>query len=84
MVILRKKQIPFDRNDVKWLDSMMEKFVEWKGKSGMPDYSPTYVGYTPVLALALLRSEQRLESLTWVLVALTCILGLESFLMAFR
>ena len=44
--------------------------------SGLPDYSPSYVAYTPVLALVLLKAQKRLEKLTWVLAVLTFILAI--------
>ena len=56
--------------------------VPTKG-SGLPDYSPGYVAYFPVLALALLKSQRAIQTLTWVLVGLTAVLAiLTGFIIA--
>ena len=76
MAILSRRATEFGDEDVKLLDEMLKKFYELKGSSGLPDYSPNYVAYTPVLALALLGSQKRLERLTWVLAGLTITLAI--------
>lgn len=76
MTILTKKLTEFDKEDVKLLDEMLRKFHEYKKGSGLPDYSSSYIAYFPVLALALLKSQDRLEKLTLVLVGLTIILAI--------
>jgi len=43
--------------------------------SGLPDYSPGYVAYFPVLALAFLKSQQAIARLTWALIGLTVVLA---------
>ena len=49
--------------------------VPTKG-SGLPDYSASYVAYFPVLALAVLKSQKAVQTLTWVLVGLTAVLAI--------
>jgi hypothetical protein len=48
--------------------------VPTKG-SGLPDYSASYVAYFPILAVALLKSQRAVQTLTWVLVGLTAVLA---------
>jgi len=76
MAILGRKVVEFDKADVKLLDEMLKRFYELKGSSGVPDYSPNYVAYLPVLALALLWSNKRLEKLTYTLIGLTVVLAI--------
>jgi len=78
MPILSKKLTQFDKEDVKLLDEMLSKFDTLKRERGgdLPDYSPDYVAYFPVLALSLLKSQKTIQTLTWVLVALTAILAI--------
>lgn len=85
MSILSKKLTQFDEEDVKLLGEMLSKFDTLKRERGgdLPDYSPDYVAYFPVLALALLKSQKTIQTLTWVLVALTAVLAiLTGFIIA--
>ena len=85
MSILSKKLTQFDKEDAKLLDEMLSKFQSLKQetRSGLPDYSPSYVAYFPVLALALLKSQKAVQTLTWVLVGLTAALAiLTAFIIA--
>jgi hypothetical protein len=75
MAIISKRSSRFNKEDVRLMDDMLKRFYELKGKSGVPDYSPNYVAYIPVLALALLWSQNRVERLTWVLIGLTVLLA---------
>jgi hypothetical protein len=76
MPILSRKLTQFDKEDVELLDKMLAKFATYKKGSGVPDHSPNYVAYFPVLAIAFLKSQQRLEKLTWVLIGLTVVLAI--------
>lgn len=64
----------FDEKDVKALDAALGRFAEYKKTSGVPDYSPGFVAYTPVLAFALLKAQSVLELLTRVPIGLTAVL----------
>ncbi len=66
----------FDEKDVKRLDEMLSKFAAYKKGSGLPDYSPNYVAYFPVAALALLKSQRSITRLTKALVGLTVLLAI--------
>jgi hypothetical protein len=64
----------FNEHDVKAMDEALRKFANYKKDSGLPDYSPGFVAYTPILSFALLKSQaavekvtRRLTTLTWVL-----------------
>lgn len=78
MPILSKRLTQFDKEDVKFLDEMLSKFHILKQEmgTGLPDYSPSYIAYFPVLALALLQSQRAVQTLTWVLVDLTAVLAI--------
>ena len=78
MGIIDKKPSLFDKEDVQLLDSMLEKFHDLKGTTGLPDYSPGYVAYLPVLILALLSSQKKLERLTWVLMVTTIVVAIAA------
>jgi len=85
MPILSKKLTQFDKDDVKLLDEMLSKFANLKQemRTGLPDYSPSYVAYFPVLALALLKAQRTVQILTWALVGLTAVLAiLTGFIIA--
>ena len=45
-------------------------------RSGLPDYSDSYVAYFPVLTLALLKAQKGITRLTWTLIGLTVILAI--------
>ena len=62
----------FDENDVRALDEALRKFANYKKGSGLPDYSPGFAAYTPVLSFALLKSQAAVEKLTRGLMVLTC------------
>jgi len=65
----------FNEHDVKAMDEALRKFADYKKHSGVPDYSPNFVAYTPVLSFALLKSQAAVEKLTRVLIALTFVLA---------
>ena len=66
----------FDKNDVKAMDEARAKFDNFKkeNKSGLPDYSPGFVAYTPILSFALLKSQAAMEKLTRWIIVLTVVL----------
>lgn len=74
---LTKSLSEFDGQDVKAMDEAVRKFANYKRAipSGLPDYSPGLVAYTPILSLALLKSQATLEKLTRWLIILSCVLG---------
>jgi len=74
-VRLTRKDLEFHHEEALLLDEALHKFAEARKGRGLPDYSPHYSAYTPVLALALLKAQKRIEYLTWVLIALTVILA---------
>jgi len=78
MGIIDKKVRLFDKEGIQFLDSMLKKFHDLKGTTGLPDYSPGYVAYLPVLIFALLLSQKRLERLTWALIVLTVVLAVAT------
>ncbi len=85
MPILSKELSRFDKEDIELLDEMLSKFHALKQEIGgdLLDYSPSYVAYFPVLALALLKSQKAVQTLTWVLVGLTAVLAiLTAFIIA--
>jgi len=57
--------------------------VPTKG-SGLPDYSSGYVAYFPVLALALLKSQQAIGKLTRWLLGLTGVLVFLTIVLTYR
>jgi hypothetical protein len=75
MGVIDKKVSLFNKEDVQLLDSMLKKFHDLKGTTGLPDYSPGYVAYLPVLIFALLFSRKRIERLTFALFVLTVVLA---------
>ena len=58
------------------LDNALRKFAGYKKQrpSGLPDYSPGFVAYTPVMSFALLKSQAAVEKLTRRLIILTYVL----------
>jgi len=78
MGIIDKKVSLFDKEDVQLLDSVLKKFHDLKGATGLPDYSPGYVAYLPVLIFALLLSQKRLERLMFALIVLTVVLAVAT------
>jgi hypothetical protein len=77
MCKVTKALTAFDENDVEALDDALRKFADYKKKrpSGLPDDSPGFVAYTPVLSFALLKSQAAVEKLTNCLIILTCVLA---------
>ena len=73
---LTKALSEFNEHDVKAMDEALRKFADYKKHSGVPDSSPNFVAYTPVLSFALLKSQAAVEKLTRSLNALTCVLAL--------
>lgn len=67
----------FDEHDVKALDEALRKFADFKRAvpSGLPDYSPGFVAYTPILSFALLKSQAAVERLTRRLTFVTRVLA---------
>lgn len=78
MGIIDKKVSLFDKEDIQFLDSMLKKFHDLKGRTGLPDYSPEYVAYLPVLIFALLSSQKKLERLTWALIVWTIVIAIAA------
>jgi hypothetical protein len=72
---LTKVLSEFNEHDVKAMDEALRKFANYKKHSGVPDFSPNFVAYTPVLSFALLKSQAAVEKLTRVLIVLTFILA---------
>lgn len=68
----------FNGDDVKAMDEALRKFADYKKNSGLPDYSPGFVAYTPILSFALLKSQAVVERLTKILVYLTIVLAVLS------
>ncbi|HUU62502.1 MAG TPA: hypothetical protein VMX96_01050 [Dehalococcoidia bacterium] len=79
MSIFTRVLSEFDENDVKALDEALRKFANYKKHSGLPDYSPGFVAYTPILSFALLKSQAAVEKLTSVLIVLTSVLAVLAF-----
>ena len=73
---IKKMLAEFSEEDVKALDEALRRFADYKRTSGLPDYSPNFVAYTPVLAFAFLKAHSALEGLTRVLIFLTAVLAL--------
>ncbi len=48
--------------------------VEGRG-TGLPDYSPGFTAYTPILGFALLKSLAKMAKQTGWLIVLSCVLG---------
>jgi len=79
MPILSKKLTHFDKEDVELLDEMLNRFATLKGETKLGKtswWSPDNVAYFPVLALALLKSQKTVQTLTWALVGLTAVLAI--------
>ena len=68
----------FDDTDVEAMDNALRKFAEYKKQrsSGLPDYSPNFVAYTPVMSFGLLKSQAAVEKLTRRLIILTWVLAI--------
>jgi hypothetical protein len=77
MSILTKALSEFDENDVEALDNALRKFADYKKQrpSGLPDYSPGFVAYMPVMSFALLKSQAAVEKLTRRIIILSCVLA---------
>ena len=84
MAILSKKLTQFDKEDVQSMNEMLEKFAQFQGEVFKgKNYSPENIAYIPVLALALLKSQRAVQTLTWALVGLTAVLAvLTGFIVA--
>ncbi len=74
---ITKSLAEFDESDVKAMDGAIKKFDDFKkeARTGLPDYSPSFVAYTPILSLALLKSQATIEKLTRWIIALTVVLA---------
>jgi len=75
-VRLTRRDVEFSREEASLLDEALRKFEEARKGRDLPDFSPHYSAYTPVLALALLKAQKRIEYLTWVLIMLTVVLAM--------
>ncbi len=75
MPLLNKNYLRFDKEDVKLMQTMMKQFNDLHQGTGMPDYSDSYVGYLPVLTIALLASQESIDKLTKELVWLTRVIA---------
>ena len=67
------------------LDGIHKYLVDWnkwrkEKKVGLPDYTNDTIMLLPLI-ITLLKSEERLEKLTWVLIFLTIILATGTFLL---
>jgi hypothetical protein len=82
MPLLNEKYLGFDEEDVILIKKMIAKFHELHRGSGMPEYSPHYVGYLPVFAIALLASQVAIDRLTKKLICLTRVMVLFTFVLA--
>jgi len=71
MPLLSKKYLKFDKDDVELMHSMLKQFHDMHRGTGMPDYAGEYAAYLPVFAIALLASQESVETLTKKLVWLT-------------
>lgn len=63
MSMLTKALNEFDERDVEALDNALRKFASYKKQrpSGLPDFSPEFVAYTPVMSFALLKSQAAVD-----------------------
>ena len=73
---LTKKDVEFSEEEVLLMDEALASFEKSRRSKDLPDYSYQYSAYIPVLALALLKAQKRLEYLTWVLIGLTIVLAI--------
>ena len=72
---LTRKDVEFSREETLLMDEALANFEKSRRSKDLPDYSPGYSAYIPVLALALLKAQKRLEYLTWALIILTALLA---------
>lgn len=66
----------FDPNDWEEIVSYLKEWDEWRRKRsvGRPDYTTDSIFIVPHV-IALIKAQERLEYLTWVLIILTLILA---------
>ena len=77
---LTKKDVEFSKEEALLMDEALANFERSRGRKDLPDYSYQYSAYIPILALALLKAQKRLEYLTWVLTGLTFVLAILAVL----
>lgn len=63
---------------------VVERFRVPRKGSGLPDYSANYVAYFPVVALALLKSQQAVGRLTRWLIGFTVVLVSLTIVLTYR
>ena len=66
--------LDFDKEDIDRLDEALKRFWELRGNRGYPDFSPGPELYAPILNFVFLRTQDRLDKLTWGIVSLTIVL----------
>ena len=86
---LTKSLATFDENDMRAMDEALKKFADYKkaSKTGLPDFSPQFGAYIPILSFALfalLKSQAAMEKLTrwivWLTVVLAVLAGIQVWL----
>ena len=72
---LTRRDLEFSEEEALLLDDALRNFLEARRGKGVVGLSHYLSGYTPVLAIALLKAQKRLEYLTWALIILTVVLA---------
>jgi len=65
--------LKFDADDARAMDEEIRKLDAYAMRTEFP--APALLDYTPILSLALLKSQATLEKLTWCLIGLSCVLA---------
>ncbi len=68
-------RLKFDPNNWKEIHNYLKEWSKWSKNKGRPDNTDTSIFLVPVI-IAMLISGERLEKLTWALIALTIVLTL--------
>lgn len=83
MRVFTDELLDFDKEDVDRLDQALKKFWDTRGQRGYPDFSPGAELYAPILAFSALRSQKRIERLTWAILFLTGVLAALTAVLTF-
>lgn len=83
MSAVTRTVLDFDKEDIDRLDQALKKFWDLRAHKDYPDWSHGETLYAPILSFVLLRAQNRVEKLTWVIIFLSIVLvGLTIALMA--
>lgn len=82
MPLLKNDYLRFDETDVKLMQDMLKRFSDFHKGTGLPDASSSYGAYLPVFAISLLASQESVDRLSRIVVALTVVIALFTVVLA--